>query len=484
MRKRYLQTGNGGVDRCQIDGTNVVYRKQRRTPYVKCAFLDDGDTIIAANDRSYVDIVRLPQYEGTSAAPTRPLGRALCTDISLKLERTNLLPQCKKIHGFNKGESFAVGLSTGEFQIFSTERTTPVWISKAASFGIQMTYTTPIQDFITFAYKVLAPRRFDDWGCGVSLVDQLLEPRYWMDKSEVNLLARGYDQRPNWDFRENSAGSLQAVNIGIRNDNFSFRIHDSRTPGQDHSSICVDMLMKDYEYMGAICFLNDHSVATLRCNRTKRANAVQCREQVKIWDLRIIRKEERNHLQATIPSFPDIYSNGFGKENCVPMVIDYSCYQALPKYEELSLSELTLLPNGHVVVSSLSHQCHFVIDPVQMTTVSVVHTRDKMDLFAIDRQNGFIATYGSNGHDTGGNLSFFDIHTRPKNAVSSGKKRKIESLDSGDSDLCKKSDFEIPTDVQDRNGLATTLSHMSFNNLGSSLIATSLDGDIFLWRAS
>ena len=84
VRSRYLRTGSAGVDRCEVDGTNVVYRNQG-VPYVKCAFLDDNDTIIAANEQGYIDIIRLPPYDGSSTAPTRPLGRALCTDLSPEL---------------------------------------------------------------------------------------------------------------------------------------------------------------------------------------------------------------------------------------------------------------------------------------------------------------------------------------------------------------------------------------------------------------
>lgn len=481
VRKRYLKTGNDGVDRYQMDGTNVVYRNQG-TPYINCAFLDDGDTIIAANEQGYIDIVRLPRYDGTSTFPTRPLGRALCTDLSLNLDRSRTTPRCRKIHGFHSGEAFAVGLDSGEFQIFSTERSTPWWVSKQKQLGLVKTHSKPFQDLITHAYKIGAPRRKYHSDETISLAAQIRSPTFVESQlEEMYEWTMGYGGRHpcTWDFREIASGSLQAIHIEAYGDNFCFRMLDSRSP-QSHHSICIDLNMTNNDSISALCFLSDHSVATASSFDVKSRDG-----KIEIWDLRMIRKESKSHLSLFVPTFPEDVAYGFDKEECVHMNISTSRDLTLPENSKVIFSDLKLLRNGYLIASCASLPIYFVIDPIRIKIVTVVHTGDTKDLSAIDRQNGLIASYSLHHHDIGGSLRFYDS-TRSSKAAIAGKKRKVESAsgDSKNQDENENFDFKIEVDLQDRNGLETILSHMSFNDLGSSLIATSQDGDIFLWRAS
>ena len=492
VRKRFLQAGGGGVDRYQMDGVNAVYFNQRQPPvYVKCAFLDHGDTVLAASATGYIDIVRVPRYGGMSP---RPLGRALCTNLSLSLDRSSGESECTKLHGFRNGEAFAAGLGNGEFQIFSTERQTPWWVSKQKQLGLLKTHKAPVQEFITHAYKVSAPSRRHYNFTNVPLVDQLRNPFYLAPLAPTH----GYHdvEKASWDFREISSGSIQAVHVGAYGKSFCFRLLDSRTPRSQHD-ICVD-LHRANQFSFCACFLSDNAVATSDLLK------------IKIWDLRMIQKGGSNQLSPFWPTLPDDVAHELAVDNCSSIDIDwnkffsdieYSQSGMNPKLEisKRGISDLTLLNSGHFVASS-SESYHVVVDPIKMTAISAVNTNktqygsiappdhsNDLDLrsYAIDRQNGYIVRHdnGTDDYGSAGSLYFFDSMSSKK-GTTAGKKRKVVSDTSDGSILGENFDFKIDAAVQDQNGLRSDLSHMSFNDLGSSLVATTLDGGIFLWSAS
>lgn len=517
VRKRLLNAGRGGVDRCIEDGTNVVFRKPENS-YVNCIFLDEHDTILAADRRGYIDIVRLPRYDGSSIEPRRPLGQALCTNLSAATDGNKFSPDAYyKLYSLQNGKAFAVGLASGNFRVFATEHAS-LWDS--SRLGLKPTLLSQsvprhvFQGYITQGFKSTGPLRKYWRDDTVSLSHQLQHPANvasrlqefykWDDLTFVDQYTASEmtnNPQSQWDFRETSSGSLQAVHIGQYSDMFGLRILDDRTPQSQHD-ICVDLDMQNGVDITAVCFVNDNCVASSSgCSSSSPhcySDANTQNREIKLWDIRMIKNGEACS-NIVLPSYPRDAAHGMRAKEILLMRDGHSQNRTQWKNSKSSASDatttslkdsspplvcgLTPLHGGHHLMASARFDHHFLIDcsrpEAEVATVIAANSNLRnpdctvLSTYAVDKQNGNVAIYEAGA----GEMQTITLHAAGIDDVSSdasiGRKRKLSGPTS-----------KLETSIRDCYGLHTELSCLAFNPTGTSLVGASVDGDIFAWRAA
>lgn len=501
IRKRWLNAGI--ADRCNDGGTNVVFRKPGN-PYVNCIFLDENDTVLASDQRGFLDIIRLPLYDGSTEVP-RPLGQVLCKNLCPATYLGKMEPKCK-LHSLQQGKSFAVGLASGELRVFATEHASLWGDTKALGLQSTTTYSqTARQDYhhsyVPHIMKSRRPLRKYQRDYNVNLSHQLQHPTTtglssrltevfkWNDPLFADEAFYSNDEVLNtesqWDFRETPSLSLQAVHIGLYADMFGLRVLDDRTP-RSQNDICVDLHMENESDITAVCFVSDNTVASSVTLFTD--NKLMRHSEIKLWDIRMI-KNGQACANIVLPSYPRDVVHGMSAKETLRVrehgsqerVCLSSRDHAFPLEASSPLvSHLTLVHNGQLMVSAQFHH-HFLIDPVRATFVSTVKEASPdlrspdcthLSTFAVDRQYGTVAIYEAANNEK----QTIALHTSTSDELLHGRGRKRK--------LACPTSSKLETSICDCYGLQTELSCLEYNPSGTSLVGGSVDGDIFTWHAA
>jgi len=442
-------------------------------------------------------------------------------------------------------------MPTGDYQVFATEHASECGYLK----GIQSmqvshgSHPSPYRGgghgnyFISLGWRIRGPRRRYNYDREFPLNDQLrpnwydntikLEERFNWDNENTDpweevmlvLQEKKLLQKQNitsqWDFLE-TGSSLLAVHVGLHQDLFCLRVLDSRVANKsDQNCVCVDLQMDSNEQISAACFVNDHAVATA-ATRSSLDKATS--SSLKLWDIRMMKKNEKESSDLFLPSFPkeSIYAPGGGAKhswqisgNCTKSA---SSKKLIPdeKTGYFEIIHLTPSSSNGTLLATTREVCtleleHFVIDPIRGDIVaSIEHNTPLSSTLPVFATDSSLSVLASSTEDAKKPISLREINpNRAPNCANlsvressygrrhnatvagnlgkriSGRKRVHNDKENETHDIKAASHAStINAKLCDGYGLETSLSCMAFNESGTSLIGGSADGDIFAWRAS
>jgi hypothetical protein len=508
------------------DATAFFRRPASIPPYVSCAFLNDGDKILAADRAGTVDILQLPephrpQQEENTCDPD-VLGSVYNVGVHAKPHVPSNYFKLQRLDG---GHAFVMGLPSGECRIFATEQLDK---GPIVSYCDQTLKPAPVAQFagsfVTDIWRILPPprkyQRHDDltlWKqyrdptTAMHAVDVLHEIPFWNNVDGAG--AGGFSSKVNhavgaaqWDFRETSARTFLAVHVQLHGDALGLSCIDPRTsstanstgtcssPSRPSHKVCLAHVPTAFAHADtqvvAACFVSDHHVAVasqFAPQASPRSTAppsppTSLAEQsvVAIWDLRYFAKPKKTL------SFPSHRVYDYDQSTAVASVV-------LPPGQRVrQLSASRTRPGRLLVTIKNTDGCteHGLWqDPLRNTALTTVIANGcsefRKPILAIDDACDVVACY-----EQGTAVSLYDLSQQPSRYQSvatstcqshglSGRKKKRTYRGEARPDTIPPQ--RIETTLCDRYGLNTDLSCMAWNPSGTILVGGSCDGDLFVW---
>ncbi len=441
-----------------------VYRNSSMSPYCGCWFVDNRDTIMACSSNGTLDIIRL---KGKVCNDKTTL------ECSLKLgsfPSSNWIFRHFECRSFDRGQSIAVGMPTGDLQVYDTEygkpSSTPIQSTKWWSTGttnqflekkVNMT-ANHNSNFIRKGWTARrAMRRYH--GRFASLQEQIDDPFLSTALPEIyqwdNLDCQPLQSIQCWDFWEHMTGNIQALHMGDPNDYFGVTLCDTRfNLSQNAIYFCMDEKKDTMMDFKGGCFLTDRSVATVQENL---ARTVVC-----VWDLRNTRSFCSEIL---LPAYPKDVACPSSPISSYDNLISSKC-------QDVTQYKLSAVGGDRVLVSALvTKKCEhvrqdFLLDTlrgVKLQCLERKYVGSSAPVSSLCADMGCVAAV----HES--NLEIDELKVDELNF--SSRKRKFDM---------DRSNYQVA--LTDRLGTSTTLNHLSFNEDGSCLCGASMDGDAFIWK--
>ena len=516
------------VSRCETNGFTGP------NGYTSVIFLDQHDIVLGADQAGRIDIVRLPRYG------SHGLGIKLASKVELQPRCENIT--FSKLKSIHSGEAFALGLPSGEFRVFATER--------AASWRTQnhTTQQNHLQQNITpsrihlDAWRFIAPRRryhrdrvepthslhymldnhrgnpvlYDmmqvmDW----NMNDTLTRTNGQSSENLHNWLSPwGYHSRDDdarWDFRDTQS-SLQAAFVDQERDCFSLRVIDDRAKqNSSQPKLVIDAESKDdanicREDVTSICFVSEYYLATSHVWKNDRERNPT--NILKLWDIRMI-SSEKSVVDYLLPSFPlesihratadttwltkvDLDESEVCQLNSLPSekASDWSCPFYVSRLssstEGIGTIMVTLQSNDgpKKVENLIFNPCTGKIMHRHRTSMAI----DNNTEFAVSPSHDLFASYKCGRHLNNSKICIYDFSCRRKDEKSQSIKLCGKRVKDNRACLSKIEDGiegylgEISSNLCDQNDIPSRLTTLAFNDTGTSLVGGTLDGDIFAWR--
>jgi hypothetical protein len=333
---------------------------------------------------------------------------------------------------------------------------------------------------------------------------------------------------PSWDFLEAGHSSVLALHIGQERDYFC--LHDSRCqrPRGVFSSMAKHSLTihssshGPTDLFGLACFVNEQTVATTTTSSSSvgqgAAGGVDC--VINLWDTRYGREPVSGLAAPLIPSFPhgDAVLEDF-RPLSLPRLLKSksSSRQAISHIKAIDnggrLHVITRVPakKGHTAKIQQNH--HWIVDLVsgntrQITTqpqefeiLSEIDTIGHTAPFAFQHSGGLLAcaSFHENvvSYDNGIEIAFHDTTAAATLTTTTAqvtekvpcheqtKKRKHTAQTPRN---CLSSAAGVvgrlfPKQVVDEYGLATPITHLTWNATGTHLVGISANSDLHVWGA-
>lgn len=441
-----------------------LYRNLSMHPYCGCWFVDNRDTIMACSSSGTLDIIRL---RGEVCNDNTSL------ECSLKLgsfPSSSWLFRHFDCRSFGRGQSIAVGMPTGDLQLYDTEyckalspsiNPTTWWrkgrTNKLAEKKVHLA-ANHNSSFIRKGWTARrAMRRYQ--GNFASLQEQIDDPFLSTALPEVyqwdNLDCQPLQSIQCWDFWEHSAGNIQALHMGDPHDYFGVTLCDTRLRASQNAIFFSSEEKKDtmMDFKGG-CFLSERVVATIQENLDR---AVVC-----LWDLR---NPKSSCSEILLPSYPRDVACPSSPYCSYDDLIPHKC-QYLTRYTLSAVRGDTLLVSMLVTKKRQHFRQDFQVDTLRGSNIQCIernYVGTSAPISAVCPEMDWVATF----HE-----SNFDIdELQAEELVPSSRKRKFEADPS-----------KYYVELTDRLGTSTTLNHLSFNEDGSCLCGASIDGDVFVWK--
>ncbi len=371
---------------------------------------------------------------------------------------------------FGRGQLIAVGMPTGDLQLYDTEygklSSTPITSTNWWSTGrtnqfvekkINMT-ANHNSSFIRQGWTARrAMRRYH--GRFASLQEQIDDPFLATALPEIyqwdNLDCQPLQSIQCWDFWEHSAGNIQALHMGDPNDYFGVTLCDTRLHLSQNAIYFSTHEKKDamMDFKGG-CFLTDRSVATVQENLDR---AVVC-----VWDLRNTRS---SCSEILLPAYPRDVACPSSPVSCYEDFLPSRC-QDVTRYKLSAVGGDRLMVSALVTKKREHMRQDFQMDAlrgIKLHCFERKYVGSSAPVSALCANMGWVATV----HES--NLEIDELQV--DEIISSGRKRKFDM---------DRSNHQV--ELTDRMGTSTTLNHLSFNEDGSCLCGASMDGDAFVWK--
>ena len=509
----------------------LVYRTYRED-YCNCIFLNDHDRVMAVNKNARISVVKLPDFQDNCC---RPLGTGLVNDLYIPELATD---NDMKVKSLNGGKGFVLGDRFGKCCIVDLERECLLDTRNLSRTNFAHTSTLPIQ-----AWTFNGPRRRyhrNSENKDLSLVNligqhlfcdqQLRQIPVWdtRDDEHFEQYRRIHECENHseeiWDFFETPSALLTAK-IDNECDSFWLQILDNRTKdGQKDSSkptVAIDTTLDStrgrLEHVSSCAFVSEHCLATSSIIYPEKSQLHKFWEHteksnlIKLWDLRMLRKQKPLSTISYHPSFPK--DKVVGLEPISPSFPDVELepdshlfpYPADRGRKNFSIINLHVAhpnsSNGTILVKAVDYVQNVVddgihpfgvyrpkirFDLVDLGSGRVLHKvgQSEQHPYCVSASNEVLVCLG--GYLFGNEQ--FDpslcIHNLLK-PRSEGRRQRFKRHASGDIKPAKDpSCTEIELDLRDSDGVDTHLSCLAINDSGTSILGTSSSGDLFLWRGS
>ncbi|KAL3787263.1 hypothetical protein HJC23_004137 [Cyclotella cryptica] len=305
--------------------TNIEYCSMMH--YCNLHFLNSS-TILANDSRGRFDLVGICNGKGNKDGD-QTVGRLLANGIKLSSDQyleVNASPL--EVYGYQGGAKFAVGLPSGDVEIFSTERTSTTnvdetWYPSVAEFCLCLPRVTT---------QHIGPRRLFKRNIHYSLQYMLSVPDHELliqDSNDYCILKElrscscgneslsndrthhsvGFNIHTQWAFREGGIGSSSAL-IGACKDRegdcFSLSIIDERNQqAAGRQRVFAEVpyhsqpYFSDEDNLVSICFTGEYGLATGHCTLL---NTNMLFENTLKWhDLRMIWKQPVKSMNLSFP---------------------------------------------------------------------------------------------------------------------------------------------------------------------------------------
>jgi hypothetical protein len=400
------------------------------------------------------------------------------------------------------GTSFGVGLPNGDYRIYSVEE------GRWSSSGTALTHSSPSPSYR--GYQMYGARRryhrdFQNsmWSCLVdgsshcytSPSSHWSEISDWENKrcmtrpnsyqwlENIDSLPGRYPStQDGWAFRE-TASTLHSAFVDPERDCFS--VMDHRVPGP---VLCYSNKSRPcQEDITACCFISDNALATSHVWRA--TSDKHPSNSIRIWDLR--KMNEKPAVQHVLPSFP--YDSIRNVERATEWFVSgdeqntlvgpSSQTNASSNHQYITkLSPSRDLNNTLVITLQLAdRRTELVIYDYIHNKVTFQQTCDEDSpvVAAVTPNHDFVATSSIlAGAKT--KISFFDPHHKTTTTTTT-KSRKRPATTTVPRPAAALVGCFSP-ELEDRLGIRTRLTSLSWNATGTSLVGGSLDGDLFVWE--
>ena len=517
------------ISRCETNGLLGL------NGYTSVIFMNQHDIVLGVDQAGRIDIVRLPRYG--SEGSTEVLGIKLASKVELQPRCENLT--FSKLKSIQSGEAFAVGLPSGEFRVFATERAASWRAQNHTTQQIHLQQNMTQHRIHLDAWRFIGPKRRyhrDHVDRSYSLLYMLDNLRgnpvlynmmQVMDWSVNNSLTRmngqssenlndwlpsgryrSCDDDARWDFRDTQSG-LQAAFVDQENDCFYLRVLDDRTKqSSSQPKLVIDADSKDdasscREDITSICFVSEHYLATSHV--WKNDEDRNPTNVLKLWDIRMM-SSRKSVVKNLLPSFPldSIYratantmwltkvdSNEF--EDCqlssLPYEIasDWSCpfYVSRLSSSTEGVGTIMVTLQGSSGPKQVEHlifnPCTGTIVHRHRTSTAPYHAE-----FAISPTHDLFASYQCGNHSST-KICFYDFLSRKKDEKNQSTKLCRKRFKDNLGCVSKVEDGKgylggISSNLCDRDDIPSRLTTLAFNDTGTSLVGGTLDGDMFVWR--
>lgn len=302
--------------------THIDYSSMRH--YRQLHFLNSS-TILAHDSHGLFDLIGID--DKASKDGDKVPGRLLASGIKLSSDQYLQMKECPlEVYGYQSGAKFVVGLSSGDVEIFSTQRAAmrnsdEVWHpSTAALFSclppVATKHIGPRRRFRRNIHYPLQYMLFAE--CHETMLQDshkgsIFEDLHscYDDSLSIRKTHRsfGFNINTQWAFREGSIGS-SSVLIGAcvdqEGDCFSLRIFDERSKqAVDRQKVFVDVSCRsrprhnDQDNLSSICFTGEYGLVTSHNVFVNRKMFIE--DTLKWHDLRMIWKQPVQSMSLSFP---------------------------------------------------------------------------------------------------------------------------------------------------------------------------------------
>lgn len=433
------------------------------------------------------------------------MGTLLASQLSVATARDSdehARQECQ-LRSLQSGASFFVGLPGKEYRVFDTEYATctssslrPLFTSKKAASVSQGCLPNGRDSHWTRAWSVLGPSRRYSRFARNSLLQQLaLGPvataaaesgAYpWSADYDCERMTGSifHDSAALWDIWETPSALFT-----VSGDFDCFCLSDSRVAHSEtvpRHDVIVDKDCSAGGRIAAVCFASQYVVATA-LDRLGASDFGQYATCIKLWDLRMLSATEH----CTLPSFPrerghvldPMDTLSLQGSHSIPPRGKHGGSESESVFTQGKTKSLSRGTNGTLLATlqqdpEQPRVSHCLLDPATGSLLKrIAHLGgggDEPPAFAVDQSHELLACLRD--CPVRDSMLLHDLQSPP---APCNRKRSYSDSDTREWDA--ENSFAIQT--LDGYGIKTSLSSLAFDESGTSLVGSSLDGDLFVWR--
>ena len=501
---------------------SLIFSRPReiRKSYYHCSFLDQGRLVLCSHKHG-IDVIALPDSANNLNEEERTIAgnRGFCL---ARLDQQKDPPNCQQrlypyqnTTGLFGGTAFVTGAPNGRYDIYDTERQT-----RQSPSSVQG--TRPFSPISSAFLTVQTPKR-----CETRLVSQVYQhvscPSFKGAPTSC-ASAIAHCNHPSWDFLERSPSSVLALHVGADRDYFC--VHDSRcrahletnTNGRSLSQHMVFLCQNhgnrsssNHIRLELACFVNEHSVATTSCIHSQ--DKKRHMYKIHLWDIRYSRRpfHEVSSLNTLFEAGARVQRADPVAQVPVPTMALKRDKTSVPGPSVFHLKALDEKGRLHVATTTTNHQqriAHWMVDLATGETRRV--TTQPMPPFGFTGGSSRSFPFALNTHQSTLACASFheDRHTFVNkvnismysasikgvlksnwSGASLDEKRKYDAFQSSESSGNSHTHQEgllgsFTPQIMDDYGLATPMTHLTWNVQGTRLVGLSSNSDLHLWGGS